>query len=30
VGGDYYTLGECVGTYGYSQQALRDKPETEG
>jgi flavin reductase (DIM6/NTAB) family NADH-FMN oxidoreductase RutF len=30
VGGDYYTLGERVGTYGYSQQALRDKPETEG
>ena len=30
VGGDYYTLGECVGTYGYSRQATRDKSGGEG
>jgi flavin reductase (DIM6/NTAB) family NADH-FMN oxidoreductase RutF len=30
VGGDYYTLGERVGTYGYSRQAGRDKSGGEG
>jgi flavin reductase (DIM6/NTAB) family NADH-FMN oxidoreductase RutF len=25
VGGDYYRLGERLGSYGYSQKALRDK-----
>ena len=30
VAGDYFTLGERVGTYGYAQKALRDKSQTEG
>jgi len=30
VDGDYYTLGERVGTYGYAQKALRDKDKAEG
>ena len=30
VDGDYYTLGERVGSYGYAQKALRDKKKEEG
>jgi len=30
VDGDYYTLGERVGTYGYSRRAVRDKSKSEG